>query len=115
MNKQFKVIQLNGLSGLFLILFVFVGIFFGFILFPIKALMFGWNSFMNEMFKWPSINNLQASLLWGFIVLSFYTVVKRNISIKIQHGDELTDIEIKQIVSNVTQNPDVEENEEINN
>ncbi|MFA6990091.1 MAG: hypothetical protein WC197_08495 [Candidatus Gastranaerophilaceae bacterium] len=112
MNKQFKVIQLNGFSGLFLIIFIFVGIFFGFILFPVKVLMFGWNSVVNEMLKWPSINYFQAALLWGFIVLSFYTVIKKSISIKIQQGDELTDIEIKKIVSDVTQNPEMDENED---
>jgi len=112
MNKHFKVIQLNGLSGLFLLIFVFVGIFCGFALFPIWVIMTVWNSCIEEMFKGPSINYLQSGLLWGFLVLSFYMAFKNRVLIKLQHGEELTDIEIKKIVTNVIETPESEENEE---
>ena len=93
MNKNdFKVFQLHGLSGLLFFGIVISGLFCGFVLFPIWMIMTGWNSMLATAYNLPVINHYQASLLWVFIVLCCYLVMKNSISIKI-HKSEYDDEE----------------------
>lgn len=93
MNKNFKILQIHGLIGLLFIGIVLVGLFSGFVLFPIWAIMTGWNEIVTSIHGGPSINYCQASLLWTFTVICFYLVLKNSISIKF-HNSETLDEEI---------------------
>ena len=70
MNKDFKVIQINGLSGVLILGFITTGMVCGFILFPIWVLMMGWNSIVAEIFKGPTINYFQGM----FIMVCHFSV-----------------------------------------
>lgn len=102
MNKNFKVFQIHGLSGLFFLFFILTGLVFGFILFPVWAVMKGWNDIIVVEFHMPVINYVQASLLWSIVVLSAYLTFRNSISIKIHtSNDEIDEAEIKQILNEI--------------
>ncbi len=99
MNKNFKVVQIQGLSGLLLLGFVVVGIICGFVLFPIWIIMVGWNELSVSVFSGPAINYYQASLLWIFLVLSAYLLLRNSISVKVEKPDSVDDSEIEKIIN----------------
>lgn len=106
MNKNFKVFQIHGLSGLLLVGFISTCLFFGFIVFPVWAVMTGWNEIIANRMQGPIINSVQASLLWSIVIISMYLVFKNSISIKIHtSNEEINDEEIKEIMHDTEENP----------
>ncbi|HSA06715.1 MAG TPA: hypothetical protein P5556_06015 [Candidatus Gastranaerophilales bacterium] len=99
MNKNFKVFQLHGLSGLLLLGFTIAGLFCGFVLSPIWVIMIGWNELVSNIFNGPAINYYQASLLWIFLALCSYLILKNSISIKIHSADDADSDEITGIIT----------------
>lgn len=105
MNKNFKVFQIHGLTGLLLVGIIMAGIFCGFILFPIWIIMIGWNSLISSVYNGgPAINYYQATLLWLFIVLCFYLLIKNSVSIKIHNADNLDEENITKIIEEESKN-----------
>lgn len=98
MNKNFKVFQIHGLTGLLFVGIVFCGLFCGFVLFPVWVIMVGWNGIINTINNGPVINYYQASILWLFLVLCFYLILKNSITIKIQSSENLNEEEINKII-----------------
>ncbi|MCK7521100.1 MAG: NAD-dependent DNA ligase LigA [Ignavibacteriales bacterium] len=84
MNKNFKIIQIHGLSGLLMVALIATGLFCGFVIFPIWVIMNAWNAAVGDIFNGPKINYFQAVLLWSAIALSLYLILKNSISIKFQ-------------------------------
>jgi hypothetical protein len=109
MNKNFKVIQISGLSGILLVGIIFTGIFCGFMLFPIWVVMMAWNVAIASTFNAPVINYVQAALLWSAIILVLYILLKNSISIKIQKEDYFEQRDIKDIINEIK---DVDKTEE---
>lgn len=102
MNKNFKVFQIHGITGLLFLGIIMAGLFCGFILFPIWIIMTAWNGMVSTMHNGPIINYYQASLLWIFIVLCFYLVVRNSITIKVQNSENMDEDGIKKIVEEET-------------
>lgn len=98
MNKNFKVFQIHGLTGLLFIGILLAGLFCGFILFPIWIIQTVWNGMVGTMSFGPMINYYQATLLWIFIVLCFYLFVRNSISIKVQNGEDADDEFVSKII-----------------
>ncbi len=98
MNKNFKVVQIHGLSGLLLLGFVLAGLICGFMLFPIWVIMTCWNELSVNVFGGPVINYYQASLLWIFLALCAYLILRNSISVKIQGSDPVDQEEIEKII-----------------
>lgn len=111
MNKNFKVIQINGLSGILLLGFIIAGIICGFALFPIWVIMIGWNELSTSFFNGPVINYNQAFLLWLFIVLCSYLFLRNSVTIKFQKTNESDPEEIEKIVEDNIKNLEENENE----
>ena len=111
MNKNFKIVQISGLSGILLVGILFTGIFCGFMLFPVWLVMMGWNAVIASSFNAPIINYLQAALLWSAIVIVFYILLRNSISIKIQKDDGIEQRDIKDIISEIREK-DLEKTEE---
>ena len=110
MNKNFKIIQINGFSGLLLVCFIITGLFCGFVLFPIWLLMTAWNAIIGDILNGVPINYVQATLLWGFITLSIYLSLKNSISFKVQKTANLNDEELKDLLKN---NKNIDKTEDI--
>jgi predicted membrane protein len=111
MNKNFKIIQISGLSGILLVGIIFTGLFCGFILFPIWVVMLGWNAVIPSTFQGPVINYLQASLLWMAIILTLYILLRNSISIRFQKENCFDQRDIKDIVNEIREK-DIEKTEE---
>ena len=100
MNKNFKVFQIHGLSGLLVVGFISTCMFCGFIIFPVWAVMTGWNQIIANNFQGPLINYFQAALLWAIVIISVYLTFKNSISIKVHtSNEEMHDNEIKEIMN----------------
>ncbi len=112
MNKNLKIFQLHGLSGLLLLGFIIVGLFCGFILFPVWVIMIGWNEIAANIFSGPVINYYQASLLWIFLALCSYLILRNSISIKICKTDDTDD---EEEINKILQEKKYETNLEDNN
>ncbi|OGI02023.1 MAG: hypothetical protein A2Y25_03985 [Candidatus Melainabacteria bacterium GWF2_37_15] len=106
MNKNFKVFQIHGLTGLLFVMLIMAGLCFGFILFPIWAIMMGWNGMIGNLYNGPLINYYQASLLWVFIALCVYLFLKNSITIKIHTSESLDEDNIKKIIEEEESNKD---------
>ncbi len=111
MNKNFKVFQIHGLSGLLLLGFVAVGLFCGFVLFPIWMIMYFWNEFAGNVLNGPVINYYQAFLLWIFLALCSYLILKNSISIKIHKTDSTDFEELDNVVNEKIEDTEKNENE----
>ncbi len=98
MNNKFKVIQVKGFSGLFLLIFLIGGLFCGFVLFPIWILMNGWNFIVDYTSQGPKIDLLQASLLWSILALTIYLTFKNSICINVQKHDNIKTEDIKTFI-----------------
>lgn len=98
MNKNFKVFQIHGISGLLFVGIVLACLFCGFVLFPIWVIMTGWNETIGGIYSGPVINYYQASLLWIFIAICFYLFLKNSIKIKIYKSDDIDDEEVTNII-----------------
>jgi len=89
MNKNFKVFQIHGLTGLLFVCIIMACLVCGFVLFPIWLIMLGWNGMVEEMHRGPIINYYQASLLWAFFAICAYLLLRNSIKIKIYTSDEI--------------------------
>jgi len=93
MNKNFRVIQIYGLSGLLLLGFALTGAFCGFVIFPVWVIMNVWNAVVCDILKGPAINYFQAALLWAACALMCYLLLRNSISINIQREGMIENIE----------------------
>lgn len=109
MNKNFKIIQINGLSGLLLLALVGLSVICGFVFFPIWVLMIGWNAVVGEIFHKVTINYFQSMLLWFSILLALYLFLRNSITIKFEKPMDTNDF--KEMIKE-TKNPEEEANKE---
>lgn len=100
MNKKgFKVVQISGMRGIFLIGFSIFGLFCGFVVFPIWLITEFWNSVLTELVKAPHLNAFQGSLIWGIICVLACMSCRNCFSVKVC-TDETSEkeLDIKKIV-----------------
>ena len=94
MKKNFKVVQLNGITELILAI-AFVVIVLGVVIcLPVYGIKFLWNSFLNGYFDVPTVRLSQASLLWFAIVAVVYGQIRKKIRFKFVNVSNLTDSQI---------------------
>lgn len=108
MNKNFKIFQIQGLSGLLVLSFIFIGLFCGFVIFPIWIIMTGWNAIIPNTLNGPAINYFQAILLWLMLVLLIYILFRNSIIIKVQKAESLDQKDIKEIINEIKETESVE-------
>lgn len=113
MNKNFKIIQISGISGLLIIGFVLFCLFCGLIGFPVWFLANSWNYVVAGMLGGPTMNILQGSLLWGIVCLSMYICAKDTFSIRIAADEEMAkDPEMLKMLSEIKEE-ELKEKEEV--
>lgn len=96
-----KVIQISGLRGILLAIFVVACLFAGFVVFPAKVSMFAWNYIGAHYIALPQINLLQGLLLWIMVALSIYLLNNRQFAISFHQPMELSEDEMKILMSRV--------------
>ena len=96
-----KIIQICGIRGIFLALFIVMCLFAGFVVFPAKLAMLAWNYVADKYFIFPEINLFQGALLWGFVALGTYLLNDRQLAISFHQPKELSDDEMKTLMHRV--------------
>lgn len=92
-KKDFKVITINGLTGLFLFICLISLVISSLIIMPVWGLKELWNYVVAYYFGGPSIGYLNAILLYLICVLSFYAILRNFIAISFQNAENIEDPE----------------------
>ncbi|MFA7658900.1 MAG: hypothetical protein WCY19_05660 [Candidatus Gastranaerophilaceae bacterium] len=101
MKRNLRVLQINGLRGLFLTLFIISCIIAGFIVFPAFLTMNVWNYLAVKTGSFPSISFGGGALLWAIITFSIYVFNKRKFIVSFNAQQELTEDEVREVVSKI--------------
>ena len=83
MNKNFRIIDVNGFRGLLLFLFIVVCLACGFIVFPGYLAMLLWNG-AAPVVSLPEINLFQGILLWAILAFALYMFGNQKVVIVMQ-------------------------------
>lgn len=110
-KKDFKVITINGLTGLLLVVFAVSFLVSILLVIPLWLITEVWNSYIVEYFGLPSINYFMAALLWVAGALSTYLVTKKFVSVSFQQIDDLQDGDINDIIDQLENCDDLSEEE----
>ncbi len=81
MNKNIRIIDVNGIMGLLLFMFILMCLGVGFIVFPGFLFMAIWNFVSDTFFVIPEINFLQGELLWAIIFISFCLLTNNRVMV----------------------------------
>lgn len=101
MRKNMRVIQIRGIKGLLVALFVVCCLAAGFIIFPAFLTMQAWNYLAFRTGSFPVIDCYEGVLLWAIIILSVYLLNKRKFVVSFSSKQELTEEEVKEVVSRI--------------
>ena len=69
MKKNIKIVEINGLRGIFIIAYAIICAAAGFILFPAWVIMSMWNWFSTYIYHLPHMNLIHGFMLYAIIVL----------------------------------------------
>ena len=121
-KNNVRVIQINGLRGLLLTLFIISCLVAGFAVFPAFLTMNAWNFFAIKSTSFPQINFQQGLLLWAIIAFSAFIFSKRKFIISFGAEQELSENEVQKVVSKIKElnngaspnnsNPEIKEEKE---
>lgn len=100
-KNNVRVIQINGLRGLFLTFFIISCLVAGFIAFPAFLTMNVWNYLAAKSSSLPAINFSQGVLLWAITVISVFILNKRKFIVSFNAEQELSENQVQKIVSKV--------------
>lgn len=100
MKKNLNIIKINGLRGLFIAGMVVCCLIAGFIIFPGYIAMHLWNIAASN-FSFPTIGLLQGALLWGIIIVSYFTFKKNKFLVCIKTPQGLSEEELKEVFANM--------------
>lgn len=91
MKKNFKIIQLNGLTGIITALLILVTIVSCVTVLPVYVIKFLWNNLLANEYGIQTIRLSQAALLWGAGLALIYAQIKKRIRLQFMHSTELKD------------------------
>lgn len=101
MRKNLRVVQINGVRGLLLTMFIISCLIAGFIAFPAFLTMNIWNYLALKTGSFPVIGFFEATLLWAIITFSIYIFNKRKFIVSFNAQQELTEDEVRDVVSKI--------------
>ncbi len=98
MRKNAKIIQINGLRGLIMAMFIVTCLIAGFVIFPGFVTMNIWNYFATFI---PKLNIYQGVLLWAIIAFILFVINKQTFSVTIASPKELNDEEMNMLMERI--------------
>lgn len=101
MQKGPKIIQISGVRGILLTIFITTCLTAGFVVFPAKVAQCIWNYVATTYIAIPQINLIQGTLLWAMTALSIYLLNNRKFAISFQRPMELSDDEMKVLMDRI--------------
>ena len=101
MKKRTRIIQISGLRGILMMLFIVSCLAAGFIAFPAFVAMYVWN-WSTQYFAIPAINIYQGLMLWAIVAISGFIINDRKkFLVAFKTPDRLTDEEMKKVLERV--------------
>lgn len=104
MNKNYKVIKINGFRGILTAIFVIGCAAAGFIIFPGWMCMNIWNALVSQTSVLPAMSLLHGSILWAIIALSIYALNNNRSLVGFSSHPVLSEEQIKDIMDRVKKN-----------
>lgn len=101
MNKNYKVIKINGFRGIITALFVIGCAITGFAVFPGWVLMHIWNYLASIFITMPEMELLHGIILWAIVGLSIYGINNNRFLIGFSSQKSLQEEQIKDIMDKV--------------
>lgn len=101
MRKKAKIIEIKGLRGMFMILFVATCLCAGFVVFPAKVAVYLWNRFAFNYLALPLISFWQGLLLWAAVALSVFIFNSRSKMLSFRTTAQLSDAEMKMLMDRI--------------
>ncbi len=98
MNKNFKIITINGIRGIFAAVFIVLGLIAGFIISPGWVCMHIWNYIAEQAVNMVTMNIFQGIMLWAIIALSLYALNNKKALIGFGAYQALSPDQIKDIM-----------------
>ena len=101
MKKRTRIVQVSGLRGILMMIFIASCLVAGFIAFPAFVAMHLWNLAASYLLI-PAINIYQGLLLWAIIAISGFIINDRKkFLVAFNAADRLTDEEMRQVLERV--------------
>lgn len=98
MKRKTRIIQISGLRGLFMLVFMGTCLAAGFIAFPAIVAMHIWNYFA-DLILIPAINVWQGLMLWAIVALSAFIINDRKkYLVAFNAPDRLSEKEMKSLL-----------------
>ncbi len=98
MKRKTRIIQISGLRGLFLAVFIVACLGAGFIVFPGIVAMKAWNLAASYI-SLPLINLYQGLLLWAIVAISIFIINDRKkFLVALKSPDRLSESEVKSLL-----------------
>ena len=101
MKRNFNIIQIKGVRGLILAVFVVLCLAAGFIVFPGWLCMHAWNFITSYFLSIPIIGLFQGVLLWGIIAASYFIFRKEKVVVCMRGSEGLSEEELKDVFANI--------------
>lgn len=101
MNKNYRVIKINGFRGVLTAIFVVCCLITGFIVFPGWVFMNLWNYISSFYLLMPKMELIHGIILWAIIALTFYGINNNRLLIGFSAPPSLNDEQIKDIMTRV--------------
>ena len=103
MNKNFKVITINGMRGVLAAIFIVLGLIAGFIISPGWVCMHLWNHIFEDSNTVALMNIYQGIMLWAIIALSLYALNNKKALIGFGSYQGLSPEQIKDLMARAKQ------------
>ncbi len=103
MNKNFKVITINGIRGVLAAIFIVLGLIAGFIISPGWVCMQLWNYVFEDSNTVALMNIYQGIMLWTIIALSLYALNNKKALIGFGSYQGLSPEQIKDLMARAKQ------------
>lgn len=114
MNKNFRVVTINGIRGMIVAIFICLGLIAGFVISPGFVCMKIWNYFAQDSFTFSTMNIYQGILAWSIIALALFAVNNKKSLIGIGSYQGITPNQMQDIIKQ-TRNNEAEIIKEIEN
>ena len=101
MNKNFKVIKINGFRGILLAIFIVGCLVTGFAVFPGWLSMHLWNYIASFFIAVPEMNLVQGIILWAIIALTVYGLNNNRALVGFSSPPPLDEEQLKYIMKKV--------------
>lgn len=101
MRKKAKIVEIRGLRGIAMVLFVAVCLAAGFVIFPAQVAMKAWNYLALNYLPLPLISLWQGVMLWAAVALSVFIINSKRRILSLRSTAELSEQEMKTLMERI--------------